>query len=79
VSRLSDAKCFSGKLLAENVAQCIRILKQINPAANIVVWSDAGRKRKDAVTAASNPPASRLRGWNGGILPRVLRDWPTFA
>ena len=65
----------AGKLLAENVAQCIRILKQINPAANIVVWSDMFDPNHNAIDRYDLVRGSLSGSWKGLTSEVIIANW----
>jgi hypothetical protein len=65
----------AGKLLAENVARCIRILKQTNPAAKIVVWSDMFDPSHNAVEHYDLVRGSLTNSWKGLSGDVIIANW----
>src|SRR5262249_20347582 len=47
--RCQESKQTPGALLAENAKRCVAILKEVNPQARIVVWSDMFDPHHNAV------------------------------
>ncbi len=70
-----DRKLTPGKLLAENVRRCVVILKQVNPRARIVVWSDMFDPYHNAVDQYYLVNGSLKGSWEG--LPRdvIIANW----
>jgi hypothetical protein len=70
-----DRKLTPGKLLAEHVRQCAAILKQTNPRARIVVWSDMFDPHHNAVDHYYLVNGSLKGSWGG--LPRevIIANW----
>jgi hypothetical protein len=70
-----DRKLSPGQLLAENVRQCTRILKSVNPRARIVVWSDMFDPHHNAVDTYYLVNGSLKGSWEG--LPRdvIIANW----
>jgi hypothetical protein len=75
----------SGELLAANVRRCVDLLKEVNPQARIVVWSDMFDPHHNAVdhyylcngTLAGSwkglPAAVMIANWNGGKAVESLK------
>jgi hypothetical protein len=71
-----DSRKTPGELLAANVNQCVQILKEINPAANVVLWSDMFDPYHNAMRSGYyfvNGPLTN--SWSG--LPRevMVANW----
>jgi hypothetical protein len=74
-----------GELLAENFARCVRIIKVINPKAEVVVWSDMFDPNHNAVASyylvngslegswKGLPEGTIIANWNGGKAAQSLR------
>ena len=64
-----------GELLAENVRRCVRIVQDVNPKAEIVVWSDMFDPNHNAVDRYYLANGSFARSWEG--LPKSvhLANW----
>lgn len=68
-------KLSPGKMLAENVHRCVGILRQINPKARIVVWSDMFDPNHNAVDDYYLVHGTLKGSWEG--LPRevIIANW----
>jgi len=74
-----------GELLAENFGRCAKIIKEINPKADIVVWSDMFDPNHNAVASyylvngslegswKGLPEGTIIANWNGGKAARSLK------
>ena len=65
----------AGQLLAEHVAHCIRILKETNPAAKIVVWSDMFDPNHNAVDHFDLVRGSLANSWKGLSRDVIIANW----
>jgi hypothetical protein len=65
----------AGQLLADNVAQCIRILRQTNPAAKIVVWSDMFDPNHNAIEHPDLVRGSLAGSWKGLTSDVIIANW----
>jgi hypothetical protein len=70
-----DRKLTPGKLLAENVRQCAAILKQVNPRARLVVWSDMFDPNHNAVDQYYLVNGSLKGSWDGLAREVVIANW----
>ena len=73
-----DSKQTPGQLLSANVKRCVDILKEVNPKARVVVWSDMFDPNHNAVEKyylvngslteswKDLPPDVVIANWNGG-------------
>jgi hypothetical protein len=80
-----DAKKTPGALLADNARRCVEIIKEINPKARIVVWSDMFDPNHNAVERyylvngpwteswKGLPPEVMIANWNGGKATASLK------
>ena len=70
-----DRKLTPGKMLAENVRRCVAILKQINPRARIVVWSDMFDPNHNAVDQYYLVNGSLKGSWEGLSRDVIIANW----
>ena len=68
-------KLTPGKLLAENARHCVAILKELNPRARVVVWSDMFDPHHNAVDKYYLVNGTLKGSWEG--LPRdvIIANW----
>lgn len=83
--RCQRAKQTPGQLLAANVGRCVDILKEVNPKARVLVWSDMFDPHHNAVgkyylvngTLADSwqglPKEVAIANWNGGKAAASLK------
>ncbi len=64
-----------GQLLAENARRCTSILKAVNPAARIVVWSDMFDPHHNAVDNYYLVNGSLKGSWDGLARDVVIANW----
>ncbi len=75
-----DAACQArhltpGQILAENVKQCVRILRDVNPKADIWVWSDMFSPSENAVDNYYSVNGTWAGSWEG-LGPEVgIANW----
>lgn len=68
-------KVSPGELLANNVSQCIQIIREVNPSARIVVWSDMFDPNHNAVDDYYLVHGSWKGSWKG-LTPEVtIANW----
>jgi hypothetical protein len=70
-----DRNLSPGGLLAENVRQCTRILKSVNPRARIVVWSDMFDPYHNAVDKYYLVNGSLKGSWQGLSRDVIIANW----
>jgi hypothetical protein len=70
-----DWKQTPGELLAENVRQCVKIIQDVNPDAELIVWSDMFDPNHNAVDRYYLVNGSLKKSWEG--LPKrvTLANW----
>jgi len=81
-----DKKQTPGAILADNVRQCVRIIEEASPKAEIVVWSDMFDPNHNAVPGPyylvngpltgswdGLPKRVHLANWNGGKAQKSLK------
>jgi len=68
-------KLTPGQLLAENARRCVSILKELNPDARVVVWSDMFDPNHNAVADYYLVNGTLKGSWEG--LPRdvIIANW----
>jgi hypothetical protein len=64
-----------GELLAANVRRCVEILKEVNPRARIVVWSDMFDPHHNAVDHYFLANGSLAGSWEGLPPEVVVANW----
>lgn len=70
-----DRKETPGALLADNVGRCAAILKEVNPNARIVVWSDMFDPQHNAVAKYYLVNGSLEGSWKGLPKDVVIANW----
>jgi hypothetical protein len=70
-----DTKKSPGELLADNVARCVRIIKDIDSKAEIVVWSDMFDPHHNAVDKYYLVNGSLEGSWKGLPEGTVIANW----
>ncbi len=65
----------SGALLANNVHRCVDILREINPKARIVVWSDMFDPHHNAVDHYFLCRGTLAGSWNGLPADVMIANW----
>jgi hypothetical protein len=65
----------AGQLLADHVARCIRILKEINAAAKVVAWSDMFDPNHNAVDHYYLVRGSLSGSWSGLSNDVIIANW----
>jgi len=69
-------KLTPGQILADNVRQCIQILKQVNPGGRIYTWSDMFDPNHNAVKGPYYLVNGSLEGsWEGLDKDVIVLDW----
>ncbi len=70
-----ERKLTPGQLLADNVRRCVKIIEDINPKAEIVVWSDMFDPHHNAVDKYYLVNGPLAGSWEG--LPRrvIIANW----
>ncbi len=71
---LSEGKT-PGQLLADNVKQCIKILKDVSPEARVAVWSDMFDPFHNAVDKFYLVNGSLKGSWEGLSSDIVIANW----
>ncbi len=64
-----------GELLAANVRRCVEILKEVNPQARVVVWSDMFDPNHNAVDQYYLVNGSLRGSWEGLPKEVVIANW----
>jgi hypothetical protein len=64
-----------GQLLADNARRCVQILKEVNPRARVVVWSDMFDPRQNAVDRYYLCNGSLKASWAGLPQAVIVADW----
>jgi hypothetical protein len=64
-----------GALLAANARRCVEILKQLNPQARIVVWSDMFDPHHNAVERYFLANGSLRESWKGLPADVIIANW----
>jgi len=64
-----------GQLLADNVSQCVKILKETNPKARIAVWSDMFDPNHNAVDQYYLVNGSLKGSWEGLPKDVIIANW----
>ncbi len=64
-----------GALLAENVKRCVKILKEINPKARIVVWSDMFDPNHNALDRYYLCNGPMTESWKGLPQEVIVANW----
>lgn len=70
-----DAKKTPGELLAGNVERCVKILREVNPKAEIVVWSDMFDPHHNAVDRYYLVNGSLKESWKGLPADVMVANW----
>jgi hypothetical protein len=70
-----DRKLTPGQLLADNVRKCTAILKEVNPRARIVVWSDMFDPNHNAVDSYYLVNGSLKGSWEGLSRDVIIANW----
>jgi hypothetical protein len=68
-------KLTPGALLADNVRRCVGILREINPKARIVVWSDMFDPNHNAKDRYYLVNGSLAESWNGLPKDVIIANW----
>jgi hypothetical protein len=74
-SACQETKKSPGELLAENVTRCVRIIKDITPKAEIVVWSDMFDPHHNAVKQYYLANGSFEGSWKGLPADVIIANW----
>lgn len=64
-----------GELLADNARRCVDILKEVNPQARVIVWSDMFDPRHNAVEHYYLVNGSLEGSWNGLSKDVIIANW----
>jgi hypothetical protein len=64
-----------GELLADNVRRCTAIIKEINPSARVVVWSDMFDPHHNAVNDYYLVNGTLAGSWNGLSPDIMIANW----
>jgi hypothetical protein len=70
-----DRRLSPGKMLAENARRCVALLRQINPEAHIVVWSDMFDPSHNAVDEYYLVNGSLKDSWEGLPCEVMIANW----
>jgi len=70
-----DLKQTPGELLAKNVSQCVQILRELNPTARIVVWSDMFDPHHNAIDHYYLVNGSLEGSWKGLPSDVIIANW----
>jgi hypothetical protein len=70
-----DRKLTPGELLADNARRCTAILKEVNPRARVVVWSDMFDPHHNAVDNYYLVNGSLKGSWEGLSPDVVIANW----
>ena len=70
-----ETKKTPGELLAENATRCVRILRDVNPKAEIVVWSDMFDPHHNAVKNFYLVNGSWEESWKGLPKDVIIANW----
>jgi hypothetical protein len=70
-----DRKQTPGQLLSDNVRRCTDILKQVNPRARVVVWSDMFDPHHNAVDSYYLVNGSLKGSWEGLSRDVIIANW----
>jgi hypothetical protein len=73
--RCLASKQSPGELLAANVRQCVAILKEVNPKARIVVWSDMFDPNHNAVDKYYLVNGPWTDSWKGLPSDVIIANW----
>jgi hypothetical protein len=65
----------AGELLAANVARCVKIIRDLNPTARIVVWSDMFDPNHNAVDNYYLVKGSLKGSWKGLTGDVIIANW----
>jgi hypothetical protein len=68
----------TGDLLAENVRRCTRIIRDVNPEAEILVWSDMFDPFHNAVDGYWHTRGTMRGSWEGVEPEVVIANWNRF-
>ena len=68
----------SGDLLAENVRRCTQIIREVNPDAKILVWSDMFDPHHNAVDNYWHMRGTMRGSWEGVAPDVVVANWNRF-
>jgi hypothetical protein len=68
----------SGDLLAENVRRCTQIIREVNPEAEILVWSDMFDPHHNAVDNYWHTRGTMRGSWEGVAPDVVIANWNRF-
>jgi hypothetical protein len=71
----SDSKKTPGELLAENVRRCVKIVRDIDPKARIVIWSDMFDPNHNAVKSYYLVNGTLEGSWKGLPKDVVIANW----
>jgi hypothetical protein len=70
-----QSKKTPGELLADNVRRCTEIIKEVNPKARVVVWSDMFDPKHNAVEKYYLVNGPLTGSWNGLSKDVVIANW----
>jgi hypothetical protein len=70
-----DRKQTPGALLAENVRRCAELIKEINPKARVVVWSDMFDPNHNAVERYYLVNGTLAESWKGLPSNVIIANW----
>lgn len=70
-----DTRKSPGELLADNVARCVKIIKELDPKAKIVIWSDMFDPHHNAVEKYYLVNGSLKESWKGLPPDIMVANW----
>jgi hypothetical protein len=65
----------AGELLATNIARCVKIIRDLNPTARLVVWSDMFDPNHNAVDDYYLVRGSLKNSWRGLPSDVIIANW----
>jgi len=70
-----DARKMPGELLADNVSRCVKIIRELDPKAAIVVWSDMFDPHHNAVDRYYLVNGTLAGSWKGLSEGVIVANW----